>query len=128
MGDDEEFEDEHREAIYTVSIHLRDDEAGPVATTIPVSAPAYEHDFVLAEAVADIAADQLGSEPADLVGLGQPSKPGGPEIRGMGWVLGPDQRHPHGGIPAMVDAATAWFAADALDLSWLETEYLPSQW
>lgn len=130
LPDDEDgvvFEPEpEREAIYVVTIHVRG-EHDPIHTTIPVAAPDGDHDLVIAEAVADIVAATLGAPPAELVGLGQPSKPGLRGPRGMGWVLGRETR-PNGGIPEMVEAATAWWAAEALDLTWLVDEYLPSQW
>lgn len=114
-----------REAICTVSI-IRRDQQDLIRTTVPVCAPGSDHDQVVAEMVADIVADELGMPAGELVGLAQPSTPAGPEVRGMGWVMGPDERQrPHAG---RTERARAWWAADALDVSWLETEYLPSQW
>lgn len=127
MWPNEEAADDVREAIYAVEIHLRDTKCSSIATTIPVSAPDYDHDAVLAELVADIVASELGVAPSEVIGLGQPSKPGLRGPRGMGWVMDTEQR-PHGGIPEMVEDGVAWWAAEALDVSWLETEYLPSQW
>jgi hypothetical protein len=116
-----------REAIYVVTIHVLGEPA-PIHTTVPVCAPDGDHDLVLAEAVADIVADVLEVPTSALIGLGQPSRPDRPAVRGMGWVMGPEATGPHAGIAGMVEDATAWFAAEALDLTWLADEYLPSQW